>query len=72
MIMAGLALFQSWIRVGVGIGKFLIDLGVRNIFDIKLCGVGACWCLDGCMFRCITMTQRSFFCIVVECLKTYA
>ena len=36
MIMAALALFQAWICVGVGIGKFLIDLGVRNIFDTKL------------------------------------
>jgi len=36
MIMAALAIFQAWIRVGVGIGKFLIDLGVRNIFDTKL------------------------------------
>jgi hypothetical protein len=36
MIMAVVALFQAWICVGVVIGKFLIDLGVRNIFDTKL------------------------------------
>jgi hypothetical protein len=30
MIMAALALFQAWICVGMGIGKFLIGLDVRN------------------------------------------
>jgi hypothetical protein len=30
------ALFQAWIWVEVGIGKFLIDLGVKNIFDTKI------------------------------------
>jgi len=35
MIMAALALFQAWIWVVGGIGKFLISLGVRNIFDTK-------------------------------------
>jgi hypothetical protein len=36
MIMAALAIFQALICVGVGIGKFLIDLGVRNILDTKI------------------------------------
>jgi hypothetical protein len=30
MIMAALGMFQALIWVGVGTGKFLIDLGVRN------------------------------------------
>jgi hypothetical protein len=33
MVMAALAIFQALIWVGLGIGKFLIVLGVRNIFD---------------------------------------
>jgi len=32
MIMAALAIFQAWIWMGVGTGKFLIDLGVTNIW----------------------------------------
>jgi len=36
MIMAALAMFQALIRVGVVIGKFLIDLGVRNILDTRI------------------------------------
>jgi len=35
MIMAALALFQAWIWVAGGLGKFLSDLGGRNIFDTK-------------------------------------
>ena len=31
MIMSGLSIFQAW--MGVGITKFLNDLGVRNIFN---------------------------------------
>jgi hypothetical protein len=31
MFMAVLAIFHALILVGVGIGKFLIDLGVRNV-----------------------------------------
>ena len=34
--MADLANFYEWISLVVGIGKFLIDLGVRNIFDTKI------------------------------------
>jgi len=36
LIMAALVNFHAWISLGVGIGKFLIDLGVRNIFDTKI------------------------------------
>jgi hypothetical protein len=36
MIMAALAIFQALIWVGLGIGKFFIDLGVRNISDTKI------------------------------------
>jgi len=42
MIMAVLAIFQPWFWVGVDIGNFLIDLGVKNIFDTKLQFLGAC------------------------------
>ena len=41
MIIAALAIFQAWISVGVGIGKFLNDLGARNIFNTKLPDLGA-------------------------------
>ena len=39
--MAALVNFHAWISLGVGIGKFLIDLGVRNVFDTKItwCGI---------------------------------
>jgi len=48
MIIAALAIFQAWIWVGVGIGSFLNGLCVRNIFNIKLHSLGACYCLAGC------------------------
>jgi hypothetical protein len=39
--MAALAIFQPWIWVGVGIGKILIDLGGKNIFDTKITWCGS-------------------------------
>ena len=36
MIMGGLEIFQALIWVGVRIGKFFIDIGVRNILDKKI------------------------------------
>jgi hypothetical protein len=42
MIIAVLAIFQARIWVGVGIGKFLNGLCVRNIFSTKLQSQGAC------------------------------
>ena len=42
MLIAALAIFQAWILVAVGIVKFLNGLGVRNIFNTKLPGLGAC------------------------------
>ena len=36
MIMAASAILQAMIWVGVVIGKFLIDVGVRNILDTKI------------------------------------
>ena len=36
VIMLPLAIFQAWICVGVGIGKFLIDLGFGNFFNTKI------------------------------------
>jgi hypothetical protein len=44
--------------VGVGIGKFLLDLGVGNILDTKLHGLGGCLYLAGCLFCCITVVDR--------------
>jgi hypothetical protein len=42
MIMAALSIFQAWIWMGVGMGKFLNGLGMSNILDTKLHGLGAC------------------------------
>ena len=36
MIMAAVSIFETWIFIGVGIGKFLNDVGVRNNFDTKI------------------------------------
>jgi len=41
MIIAALAIFQAWICVGVGIGKFLNGLGVRNFFNTEITGPGS-------------------------------
>ena len=35
VIIAALAIFQALMWVGVGIGKFINGLDVRNIFNIK-------------------------------------
>ena len=40
MIIAALAIFQALIFVGVGIGKILIDLGLRNILDTIITWTG--------------------------------
>jgi len=42
IIIAALAIFQAWICMGLSKGKFLNGLGVRNILDTKLHGLGAC------------------------------
>jgi hypothetical protein len=42
MIIGASAIFHAWIWVEVGIGKVLNDLGVRNVVDTKLHGLGAC------------------------------
>jgi len=55
MIIAALAIFQPWICVGVS--KGLNGLGVRNIFNTKLPGLGACQCLAGCLFHFITVAD---------------
>ena len=41
MIVAALAIFQALILLGVGVGKFLIVLGARNIFDPKITWSGS-------------------------------
>jgi len=57
MIIAALVIFQALICVGMGVGKFLNGLGVRNIFNTKLPGLRACYCLAGCLFHCITVAD---------------
>jgi hypothetical protein len=47
MIMAALSIFQAWILMRVGMGNFLNDLGVTDIFDTKLRVLGACSRLAG-------------------------
>jgi hypothetical protein len=42
VIMAALLIFQTWIWMGVGMDKFLIDLSFSNILPKKLHGLGAC------------------------------
>jgi hypothetical protein len=58
MITAALAIFQALIWVGVGIGKFFIDIGVRYILDTKISWSGNTlvpgW-LAGFFFVCITI-----------------
>ena len=34
---------------------FVIDLGVKNIFDTKLLGLGTCSSLAGCLFCCVAL-----------------
>jgi hypothetical protein len=41
----------------VHMGKYLSDLGVRNIFDTKLHGLGTCLCLAVSLFRCFTIAD---------------
>jgi len=36
MIVAALTIYQAMIQVGLDIGKFLIDLSVRNILDTEI------------------------------------
>jgi len=43
MIMVALGIFVILILVGVDIGKFLIDLGVRNILYTKITWSGTCY-----------------------------
>jgi len=56
--MAALSIFQAWIWMRVGVGKFLNELGVRNIFDTKLHGLGTFLDLAGCLFHCIAIVDR--------------
>jgi hypothetical protein len=55
VILVALAIFQTWIRVGVGIAKLLIDLGFRNFFGTKIIWSGACYLLVGWLFGYITL-----------------
>jgi hypothetical protein len=57
MIMLDLSIFLSWICVGVVMGKSLNDLGLRNILDTKLHGLGTCIHLAGWLFCCITVAD---------------
>jgi hypothetical protein len=58
MIMAVLSIFQAWICVAVGTGKFLKDVGVRNIFNTKLHGLEFAYVwLAVCLFHYITVVD---------------
>jgi len=58
MIMAAVAIFQALIWVGVGIGKFLIGIDIRNILDTTITCSGNIlvygW-LFRCLFNCINI-----------------
>ena len=41
MNLTALTIVQPWIRVGVSVGKFLIDLGFRNFFNTKVTWSGS-------------------------------
>ena len=41
MIMVTLAIFHPWILVEISIGKFLIDLRGKNIFDTNIAWSGS-------------------------------
>jgi len=41
MILVTLAIFQTWVWVGVGIDKFLIDWGFRIFFNTKITWTGS-------------------------------
>ena len=58
MIMAALALCDACIWVEVGIGKFLIDFDVTNIFYTKKCVVREFSCLVAWLFHFITVTEK--------------
>jgi len=42
MIMAAFVIFLALIWVGVGIGKFFFDLGLRKILDTNSLGLRTC------------------------------
>jgi len=52
MIMAALSMFEAWVWVGVGIGKLLLDLCVKNILAIKSACSG-CMLASGWLFHCV-------------------
>jgi hypothetical protein len=54
IIIAALAIFQALNCVGVGVGKFLIYLGVRNILDTIITWSGN-MLVSGCVLSCITV-----------------
>jgi len=56
MIMAALAIFQACNCVLIDIGKFLIDLGFRNIFDTLITWSGNMLAY-GRVFYCSTITD---------------
>ena len=43
--------------MGVGIGKFLNDVGVCNILDRTLDGLGTCLHLAGWLLHCVTLVD---------------
>jgi len=57
--MVALAKLHAWIWEGVGIGKFLIDLGFRNICDTKITWSGSVL-TSGWLFHCIICLTEWF------------
>jgi hypothetical protein len=47
--------------LGEGIGNFLNDVGVSDILDTKLHGVGTCLGVAGCLFRCVIVADRMLY-----------
>jgi hypothetical protein len=57
MIMAALAIFQAWILVRVGIGKFLFVYVLKTFLPWKLHVLGACLHLGDCLLHCVSLTD---------------
>jgi len=57
--MAALAIFQALIWVGVDIGNFLVDLGVRNILDTKITWSGN-MLVSGWMAGCLSVSLHYY------------
>jgi hypothetical protein len=57
VILVALAIFLTWVCIGVGIDWFLIDFGFRNFFNTKITWFGSVLNLADCLCCCITVTD---------------